>query len=101
MDIDTRNQAIRSMADGGMTYVEIGKRFDLTGARVAQIVKLEKQRRPTVILDGMTERERNNKIYQADLNYVRIGYKQGLTVKQMANALRTNEIEIRHFITKI
>lgn len=119
MEMQERNAAIYAMYQDGMRQVDIAKRFGLVQSNISTIIKNERAKakdnkvspvkKPWNVKvkdlvgnkEDLSPVERSNRIYNSELNYVRVGYKQGLTVQQMASALRTNTTEVQEYIRRI
>lgn len=92
MDIKERDQFIKDMAAGGMSYREIGRRFGITYERVRQIVQDKKA--PGVITE-------NKKFYEAALNYVKVAVVNGLNENQISNTLGIKPRQARYLVSQV
>lgn len=102
MLIQDRDKAIYAMSQGGMLHKHIAERFKLSQTRIFQIVKAESIRAKQVKkTKGINDRERLKKIREADMNYIRVAYKNGLTVTQMASALREPTWKVEGYLSQV
>lgn len=110
MDIQERNAAIYAMSQGGMRQVDIAKRFGLVQSNISTIIKNEHAKAKSQVKKINVEPVKkvkdligidSNKIREADMNYIRVAYKSGLTVNQMASALREPTWKVEGYLSQV